>query len=801
MYNIISNKVSWLENIMKVCIIVDGYNAGREFPSVLSERGIYSIHVQSTENVISAFSKFDENNYLENIIYTGNLEETVAEIERISDIETVLGVIAGSEPGVYLADLLSERLGLETSNGTALSTARRNKFDMLEAIKSAGLPTPLYFASCRLKEINDWVIQNTRFPVVLKPLESAGTDGVFICHNFSEIERAFNKIMQSINLFEVQNQSVLVESFLHGNEYVVNSVSCHGKHKVNDIWIYKKQEVEGRKIYDREELLDFHGDKQEALINYAHQVLDAVGIKFGPSHAEIMLTESGPVIVEVGARISGATNIRTSQECVGHDVVNLTIDSYISHAAFMRAYETPNKIIKYSMVVDLANTQEGVIIAETITSQLSSLPSLKNMVIKKSSGDYLVKTKDLMSSPAKFHLAHESQEQLMRDYETIQTVGRNGFVLQLEDIHSFDSSSDDIKTEEQHYASPGSSFASSISSFIMHSFWGSRADSLESPEERSAVKVVSNQLQRLSIGWTKRAGVMKYDSTEKELPDFDLTCDDFLEELLPFHHHPIYQHASNELKQRVLTYAWILYNQKTIAIETDVVSPACTSIINDEVPGLKDRHSKLLAAESMTDEAFHTLLVTQAIEITKENRDIHVTTPSFSLIRNLKKAQDNYEEPWKKMLILVATAIVSEIFISDYLKLLSESEHVQPINRITVTAHRLDELNHSKIFKLFAKQLYLALTHEQKIFFAEILPKPIYWFADKELDTWDRILQEISFPGAEEMISDCREEQNYHLEYIDYTGLEALAEELGIENFTETMYQVEKKPSVVFERK
>lgn len=805
---------------MKICIIVDGYNAGRQFPKAISERGFQSLHVQSTEDPIKSLSKFDEKDYIKNIIYYNNVQELIDEILSFVNIEDILCVIAGSEPGVILTDLLSERLGLSTTNGTELSEARRNKFFMREAVRKAGLATPLYFQSSNLQEIKKWVQENPSFPIVVKPLDSAGTDGVFICHNEMDAEHAFLQIMNSNNIFENKNNTVLVESFLYGTEYVVNSVSYNGHHKVNDIWVYKKQDIEGRKVYDREELLDFNGQVQKTLVEYAHKVLDALGIKFGPSHAEIMFTATGPVLVEVGARISGATNIASSQECVGHDVINMTIDSYIDPEAFMRHYQTENKLLKYGMVIDVASRQEGLIIGENFTEKLSHLPSLKSMVIKKKIGDSLTVTKDLMSSPVKIHLTHEDKNQIQEDYNIIQEVSNYGFILQplsqsyneknksnnkangMFRKHDYKSlgglitptRNDSSSNNSSNHSTPSSNF--SLSS-ILSSFFGDNTPQVrveQNTDEKSEVKLL---LERLSKGWSKRSGVKKYDSSEADLPEFDLDKDDFLAELLPFGTHPTYLSASEELKKLVLTYAWIMYNQKTIAIEADIVSPACMCIIRGEVDGLNDRHSKQLAAESMTDESFHTLLVTQAIGITEEKRGVHVEMPNFSLVKNLCESQDSYSEPWKKMLVLLATAIVSEIFISDYLKLISESETVQPINRQVVAAHRIDELTHSKIFKAFAKALYPSLNQEQQAFFAEILPKPIYWFADKELNLWEELLANISFPGYEVMISDCKKEQYYHLEYIDYTGIINLAEELGIENFSATLGEKKcTKPSL-----
>ena len=52
----------------------------------------------------------------------------------------IVAVLAGSEPGVELADKLSHRLRLRT-NGEELSVARRNKYLMGEAVRAAGIRT------------------------------------------------------------------------------------------------------------------------------------------------------------------------------------------------------------------------------------------------------------------------------------------------------------------------------------------------------------------------------------------------------------------------------------------------------------------------------------------------------------------------------------------------------------------------------------------------------------------------------------------------------------------------------------
>ena len=50
------------------------------------------------------------------------------------------------------------------------------------------------------------------------------------------MKRGFDKINGAINGLGVVNEGVLIQEFLEGKEYVVDSVSRDGKHKVMAIW-------------------------------------------------------------------------------------------------------------------------------------------------------------------------------------------------------------------------------------------------------------------------------------------------------------------------------------------------------------------------------------------------------------------------------------------------------------------------------------------------------------------------------------------------------------------------------------
>ncbi len=298
---------------------------------------------------------------------------------------------------------------------------------------------------------------------------------------------------------------------------------------------------------------------------------------------------------------------------------------------------------------------------------------------------------------------------------------------------------------------------------------------------RENISLCRSLLQKMGTNWHRRAQVKK----KKEELDaewiFDETKKDFRVDLLPFKDHPDFWQAPVEVQNQILSCGWLAYNEKTIDIESKVITPACYHIIYKDVPGAEDEISQQIASETLVDESYHVLLVINACCITRKRRGLpSLKLPDFNLVTNMYREQANCSETWQRIIVQLVTAIVSEVFISDYLKLLADDTTIQPLNRITVDTHRRDELTHSSIFKNLTKCIYSQLNRKQKEFFIEMLPKPVRWFANAELAVWKAMLEQIGFPRTEPVITDCAAINELNLMRIDYTGVTALAEELGI---------------------
>lgn len=415
---------------MKYCVIVDGYKWSKYYSEMANQLGYRCIYVQSTPGKLPRLIKsstYNPQDFVATFIYDGDFEKLVAQLTAISPIEAV---IPGLEAGVFLADQLSMRLGLKNNNGNAKSLARTNKFHMAEALKGTGIKTASYFKTKDSKALIEWVRTNTKFPVVLKPVASAGTDGVSICYNEEDINKAFQEIMTAkANLHGKTNNEVLVQAFLEGTEYIVNTASCKGKHYVSDLWECKKRIVNGKPVYDRELLIPSEGKVQAEIIQYVFQVLDRLDVQYGAAHTEIMLTTAGPVLIETGARVGGNVLTDIHSECLGHNQAQLSLYSYLREDLYVSLTEKPYQIKKHLLHVLISTELGGAIQEIPLSATVQTLTSHKRLILSVKVGDTLVPTYDLLSKPGDVWLVHADSSLIEQDYNTLKTLISQGFTV------------------------------------------------------------------------------------------------------------------------------------------------------------------------------------------------------------------------------------------------------------------------------------------------------------------------------------------------------------------------------------
>jgi biotin carboxylase len=372
-------------------------------------------------------ASFHGNDFTENIVFAGDLNDVLSRLRSINPSF----VIPGSEPGVTLADQISDNLKTP-SNGLAKSRARRNKFEMIKTLNANGLLTAEQIKSNSTRQILDWAKRLGTWPVVIKPLESSGTDHVFICNSESEIKSACESIIGTLNPIGLPNDEALAQSFLNGEEFIVNTVSWNGRHLVSDVRHVHKIMVEGKgRIYDYIELLRPDTKIVSILSDYVFKVLNALDIHYGPGHSEVIITEKGPALVEIGARMDGVNVFRNtpSIRCLEKTQLELVVEAYANPDAFAERIGKPYRFLLPTWEVALVSKKDGVLKSLPRIDDVKRLPTFWDMSIKAQTGSKIDRTVDMSTCPGHVHLAHKDEKAISKDYQAIREMEKGDFYV------------------------------------------------------------------------------------------------------------------------------------------------------------------------------------------------------------------------------------------------------------------------------------------------------------------------------------------------------------------------------------
>lgn len=189
------------------------------------------------------------------------------------------------------------------SEETAL--AATNKAIMRQKFKSQGVPIPRFF---RVTEKNEFIEIIREFEgknFIVKPADNSGSRGVYLCDDNTDTDHVFD-YSKSYS----RSGEILIEEYMKGKEVSVETFALNGQ--VNVIAITDKITTGSPFFVEmgHSQPTIFNDEIQKSISEVARAANQALDIKNGPSHVEIILTEEGPKVVELGSRLGG-DNIST----------------------------------------------------------------------------------------------------------------------------------------------------------------------------------------------------------------------------------------------------------------------------------------------------------------------------------------------------------------------------------------------------------------------------------------------------------------------------------------------------------
>lgn len=192
----------------------------------------------------------------------------------------------------------AEKCGLP---GISMETAIQatDKGEMIKCFEAHGVEHPWFFilnAPDALEAVKDKIT----YPCISKPTDNSGSRGVMLIHNEEELREAIGYSSDC-----GRSGTVIVEEYMRGPEVSVEIIVSEGVPHVlqvtDKLTTGAPHFVEmGHSQPSRLAPCDL-----EKIRGLACRAALAVGIQDGPAHVEIILTENGPKMVELGARMGG----------------------------------------------------------------------------------------------------------------------------------------------------------------------------------------------------------------------------------------------------------------------------------------------------------------------------------------------------------------------------------------------------------------------------------------------------------------------------------------------------------------
>lgn len=240
-----------------------------------------------------------------------------------------------------------------------------NKAAMRQALQDHGVPVPKFFKVSHEVQYRQAAAQMPG-SFMVKPADNSGSRGIIKVedpNNTAEVEAAYTYSREFS-----RSGDVVVEEYMQGPEVSVETLTVNGVCHV--IQITDKITTGAPHFVELGHTQPSRlSDTTKARIAEVAIVANrAVGIDNGPSHTEIIVTEEGPKIVELGARLGG--------DCITTHLVPLSTGvNMVQNCILIALGETPNVLAKHQKVSAIRyfsqyagriNSISGIEIAEQI---------------------------------------------------------------------------------------------------------------------------------------------------------------------------------------------------------------------------------------------------------------------------------------------------------------------------------------------------------------------------------------------------------------------------------------------------
>ena len=203
-------------------------------------------------------------------------------------------VTAATDKPLVMMARLAEKYGFPFYS---VETARwsTDKFQMKERFELGGVPHAQGRLISKVEEA--WGLV---FPVIVKPRDNSGSRGVKLCRDKNELQISIDEALENSKL-----DTVLVEEFIEGPEYSIESLHHDGKSEVIQFTEKKTTEFPYNVELGHIQPANISDENKQKIREIISKIGKALNFENCPSHTELKINDRGIFVIETSPRLGG----------------------------------------------------------------------------------------------------------------------------------------------------------------------------------------------------------------------------------------------------------------------------------------------------------------------------------------------------------------------------------------------------------------------------------------------------------------------------------------------------------------
>lgn len=176
----------------------------------------------------------------------------------------------------------------------------RNKYLMKKLLQKNNISVARGLLFSSDDEITTYNLKEFEFPLIIKPVDSYSSRGVLKVNTFEELKRCEHATRNFSS-----NKSIIVEEFIEGKEYSIESLTFNSETTViqytSKIITDYPNTVETGHIQPAE----LTGNEKKEIDKVVKSAIEVIGLKNTATHVELKINNGKVVFIEIGARLGG----------------------------------------------------------------------------------------------------------------------------------------------------------------------------------------------------------------------------------------------------------------------------------------------------------------------------------------------------------------------------------------------------------------------------------------------------------------------------------------------------------------